>query len=164
MAGKGGISRRGLVIAGATLGAPFRLAAQDRGVETVEIADSETASIDGRIWDKPIVGGKTVDAVHRSVLLRFPAMAEPIAAKLTKGFALPGPSWCWPTTATRAAAPALDRRAGARSDIQCQCQWPPVLVAVRRRERQGRPGTRRWKPRNYRSASRKHASTSPVCF
>ena len=150
MAGKGGISRRGLVIAGATLGAPFRLAAQDRGVETVEIADSETASIDGRIWDKPIVGGKTVDAVHRSVLLRFPAMAEPI--------------WCWPTTATRAAAPALDRRAGARSDIQCQCQWPPVLVAVRRRERQGRPGTRRWKPRNYRSASRKHASTSPVCF
>jgi hypothetical protein len=88
MGGKGGISRRSLVIAGATLGAPLKLAAQDRGGETIEIADSETATIDGRIWDKPMVGGKTVDAVHRSVLLRFPAMAEPIAAKLTKGYAI----------------------------------------------------------------------------
>jgi hypothetical protein len=88
MGGKGGISRRSLVIVGATVGASFKLAAQDRGGETVEIADSETATIDGRIWDKPMVGGKTVDAVHRSVLLRFPAMAEPIAAKLAKGFAI----------------------------------------------------------------------------
>jgi hypothetical protein len=88
MGGKDGISRRGLVIAGAAVGTSSKLAAQDRGVETVEIADSETASIDGRIWDKPMVGGKTVDAVHRSVLLRFPSMAEPIAAKLAKGFAI----------------------------------------------------------------------------
>src|SRR5260370_4799796 len=42
----GGISRRSLVIAGATLGAPLKLAAQDRA-DTVEIADSETATIDG---------------------------------------------------------------------------------------------------------------------
>jgi hypothetical protein len=87
MGGKVGISRRGLVIAGAAVGTSFKLVAQDRG-DPVEIADSETASIDGRIWDKPVVGGKTVDAVHRSVLLRFPAMAEPIAAKLTKGYAI----------------------------------------------------------------------------
>ena len=72
MGGMDGISRRGLVIAGAAVGTSSKLAAQDRGVETVEMADSETASIDGRIWDKPMVGGKTVDAVHRSVLLRFP--------------------------------------------------------------------------------------------
>ena len=88
MTGDGGISRRSLVIAGATFGASSRLAAQDRSLETVEIADSETATIDGRFWDKPMVGGKTVDAVHRSVLLRFPAMAEPIAAKLAKGYAI----------------------------------------------------------------------------
>jgi hypothetical protein len=88
MSGDGGISRRSLVIAGVTLGTSSKLAAQDRGVETVEIADSETASIDGRFWDKPVVGGKTVDAVHRSVLLRFPAMAEPIAAKLATGYAI----------------------------------------------------------------------------
>jgi hypothetical protein len=87
MGGKVGISRRGLVIAGAAVGTSFKLVAQDRG-DPVEIADSETATIDGRIWDKPIVGGKTVDAVHRSVLLRFPAMAEPIAAKLAKGYAV----------------------------------------------------------------------------
>src|SRR5882724_9187442 len=80
MGSKGGTSRRSLVIVGATVGTSFKLAAQDRGSETVEIVDSETASIDGRIWDKPIAGGKTVDAVHRSVLLRFPAMAEPVAA------------------------------------------------------------------------------------
>src|SRR5882757_10406364 len=88
MSGDGGISRRRIVIAGVTFGTSSKLAAQDRGGETVEIADSETATIDGRIWDKPMVGGKTVDAVHRSVLLRFPAMAEPIAAKLAKGFAI----------------------------------------------------------------------------
>src|SRR5258708_337716 len=88
MGGKAGISRRSLVIGAAALGAPLKLAAQDRGGEIVEIADSETATIDGRIWDKPIVGGKTVDAVHRSVLLRFPAMSEPIAAKLAKGYAV----------------------------------------------------------------------------
>ena len=52
------------------------------------ISRRETATIDGRIWDKPMVGGKTVDAVHRSVLLRFPAMAEPIAEKLAKGYAI----------------------------------------------------------------------------
>ena len=88
MSGDGGISRRSLVIAGVTFGTSSKLAAQDRGVETVEVADSETATIDGRIWDKPVVGGKTVDAVHRSVLLRFPAMAEAIAAKLASGYAI----------------------------------------------------------------------------
>src|SRR5260370_7921115 len=46
MSGNSGISRRSLVIAGATLGAPLKLAAQDRGVETVEVTDSETATID----------------------------------------------------------------------------------------------------------------------
>src|ERR1700704_2888556 len=88
MSGDGGIARRSLVIAAATFGTSSKLAAQDRGVETVEITDSETATIDGRMWDKPVVGGKTVDAVHRSVLLRFPAMAEAIAAKLAKGYAI----------------------------------------------------------------------------
>ena len=87
--GAGGISRRGLIFVGATLGASSKLAAQDRGgIEIVEIADSETATIDGRYWDKPAVGGKTVDAVHRSVLVRFPAMAEPLVAKLAKGYAI----------------------------------------------------------------------------
>jgi len=42
MGGKGGISRRSLVIVGATVGTSFKLAAQDRGSETVEIVDSET--------------------------------------------------------------------------------------------------------------------------
>src|SRR4029453_1136669 len=45
----------------------------------------ETATIDGREWDTPIVGGRTVDAVHRSVLLRFPGAADSIAILLRKG-------------------------------------------------------------------------------
>ena len=77
------ISRRGLILAGAAFGAaPSTLTAQDRAdLKTIEIADAETATIDGRNWDKPFVGGRTVDAVHRSVLLRFPSMAESIAAE-----------------------------------------------------------------------------------
>jgi hypothetical protein len=84
------ISRRGLIVAGAAFGAGTSMtAAQDRaGLETVEISAAETATIDGRSWDKPLVGGTTVDAVHRSVLLRFPAMAETITAALRKGNAI----------------------------------------------------------------------------
>ena len=61
------------------------LSAQARGEELVEVTESETATIDGRDWDTPIVGGRTVDAVHRSVLLRFPDAADTIAILLRKG-------------------------------------------------------------------------------
>ncbi len=74
--------------AGATL-ASAPASAQGRGsIELVEIADSETATIDGRHWDTPIVGGRTIDAVHRSVLLRFPGATDIIAASLSSGRAL----------------------------------------------------------------------------
>ena len=82
------ISRRSLIVA-AQHSAPARRwrlrRIEDAGLETVEISAAETATIDGRSWDKPFVGGTTVDAVHRSVLLRFPAMAEMITAALRKG-------------------------------------------------------------------------------
>ncbi|WP_139373877.1 hypothetical protein [Enhydrobacter aerosaccus] len=58
--------------------------AQRRGDE-FEIASSETATIDGRHWDTPIVGGLTVDAVHRSVLLRFPTAGDEISGFLREG-------------------------------------------------------------------------------
>ena len=61
------------------------LSAQARGEELFEVTDSETATIDGREWDTPIMGGRTVDAVHRSVLLRFPDAADTIAILLRKG-------------------------------------------------------------------------------
>jgi hypothetical protein len=65
---------------------PWRVSAQSRrDGESFEIADSETATIDGRKWDTPIVGGRTVDAVHRAVLLRFPGAADAIAATLGQG-------------------------------------------------------------------------------
>ena len=66
--------------------APMRASAQvRRDGDLFEIADSETATIDGRKWDTPIVGGRTVDAVHRSVLLRFPGAADAVAATLGQG-------------------------------------------------------------------------------
>ena len=61
---------------------------QARGEELFEVTDSETATIDGRDWDTPIVGGRTVDAVHRSVLLRFPDAADTVAILLRKGMIL----------------------------------------------------------------------------
>jgi hypothetical protein len=69
--------------AGAALAAS-RAVAQGRSEELIEFTRSETATIDGRNWDKPIVGGRIVDAAHRSVLLRFPDAAEAMAAGLRK--------------------------------------------------------------------------------
>ena len=80
--------RRRLLMAGTAagigLGSSTPGATQPRDDDPIEIADFETATIDGRRWDAPIVGGRTVDAVHRSVLLRFPAAAQAIAAGLRK--------------------------------------------------------------------------------
>lgn len=56
-----------------------------RDVELFEVSETETATIDGRQWDKPMPGGRTVDAVHRSVLLRFPGAADAIALVLRRG-------------------------------------------------------------------------------
>jgi hypothetical protein len=59
--------------------------AQSRREEQLVLTDIEAATIDGRAWDKPIPGGRTVDAVHRSVLLRFPGAADAIALQLRHG-------------------------------------------------------------------------------
>ena len=80
------LTRSGFLRGGAALGAAsLPLAAEARGEEVFEVTESETATIDGRAWDKPFVGGMTVDAVHRSVLLRFPGAADTIALLLHRG-------------------------------------------------------------------------------
>lgn len=87
-----GLSRRRLLLASATLGSTASHSlAQDRSdVETIDIAEVETATINGRHWDMPFVGGTTVDAVHRSVLIRIPAMAEAVKGALRNGRAIVG--------------------------------------------------------------------------
>ena len=83
------IERRRLLLGGAALGAlPTRVRAQSGGDNVLEIKTAETASIDGRDWDKPMAGGNTVDAVHRSVLLRFPTAGDEIADFLRSGHVL----------------------------------------------------------------------------
>lgn len=80
------IDRRRLLLGGAALGAlPSPASAQSGSGDSLEIKTSETATIDGRQWDKTFVGGSTVDAVHRSVLLRFPTAGDEIAEFLRRG-------------------------------------------------------------------------------
>ena len=84
------IERRRLLLGGAALGAlPARARAQATG-DVLEVKTAETATIDGRDWDKPQPGGDTVDAVHRSVLLRFPTAGDEIADFLRSGRVLVG--------------------------------------------------------------------------
>jgi hypothetical protein len=79
------IHRRRLLMAGTAFGAiPAAVRAQMRE-DTLEITTAETATIDGRLWDTPIVGGNTVDAVHRSVLLRFPTAGDEVGDFLRAG-------------------------------------------------------------------------------
>jgi hypothetical protein len=49
---------------------------------------AQTSGIDGRDWDRSLPGAMTVDAVHRSVLLRFPSAAEAIKERLDAGLAI----------------------------------------------------------------------------
>jgi hypothetical protein len=80
------IERRRLLLGGAALGAlPGVASAQQPNGDILEIKTSETATIDGRQWDQPFVGGSTFDAVHRSVLLRFPTAGDQIAELLRRG-------------------------------------------------------------------------------
>ncbi len=80
------LTRASFLRAASAIGATaLPLSTETRGEELFEVTDSETASIDGRKWDTPIVGGGTVDAVHRSVLLRFPGADDDIAILLRKG-------------------------------------------------------------------------------
>ena len=79
------IARRRLLLTGAALGAAPHALAQGRDGDVFEIPKHETATIDGRQWDVALPGGMTVDAAHRSVLLRFPTAAEDIADLLSRG-------------------------------------------------------------------------------
>ncbi len=79
------IARRRLLLTGAAVGAARDTFAQSRDADVFEISKHETATMDGRHWDTPMPGGTTVDAAHRSVLLRFPTAAEEIAGALRRG-------------------------------------------------------------------------------
>src|SRR5258708_9891821 len=79
------IARRRLLLTGAAIGAAPDVLAQGRDGDVFEIPKHETATIDGRQWDTPMPGGMTVDAAHRSVLLRFPSASDDTAALLSPG-------------------------------------------------------------------------------
>jgi hypothetical protein len=64
------------------------LDAQDKPVIVHTFEQAQTAGMDGREWDKSFPGAMTVDAVHRTVLLRFPSTAEAIKARLDAGLSI----------------------------------------------------------------------------
>lgn len=78
------LPRRRVLLGAAALGAAPSQAFAQSG-ELFEVKLVETAGIDGRKWDKTFPGALTVDAVHRSVLVRFPSAADDIAALLRRG-------------------------------------------------------------------------------
>jgi hypothetical protein len=66
-------------------GLVFPADAQENTPIVLTFEKAETAGIDGREWDMSFPGAMAVDAVHRSVLLRFPSTAEAIKAQLDLG-------------------------------------------------------------------------------
>jgi hypothetical protein len=62
--------------------------AQSNGYFQLIFERSQSSGIDGRDWDKSFPGAMTVDAVHRSTLLRFPLTAEKIKEQLDAGLAI----------------------------------------------------------------------------
>src|SRR5688572_19581452 len=58
--------------------------AQQRITDPVQV-NAQAAGIDGREWDRTYPGALTPDAVHRSVLLRFPGAAELVRNRLERG-------------------------------------------------------------------------------
>ncbi|MDQ3776865.1 MAG: hypothetical protein M3461_22190 [Pseudomonadota bacterium] len=52
---------------------------------TASFDQALTAGIDGREWNASFPNAMTVDAVHRAVLVRFPAVADSIRSKLNGG-------------------------------------------------------------------------------
>ncbi|MCL1857226.1 MAG: hypothetical protein FWF84_06285, partial [Kiritimatiellaeota bacterium] len=69
-----------------TLG--MMVAAVSGSAETFAWEEHESAGISGFAWDRAEAGSRVVDAVHRSVLLRFPGAAEALAEKLNEGHAI----------------------------------------------------------------------------
>lgn len=55
--------------------------------DTLVVQECESAGISGFVdaWDESKPGARTADAVHRSVLIRFPGAAKAIAGRLEKG-------------------------------------------------------------------------------
>ena len=86
---KSSLTIRTLAIAGGLwMGAAALAAGADPAIETLTFDQSQTAGISGQEWDKTFTNALTVDAVHRSVLVRFPGAAEAIKAKLESGLAI----------------------------------------------------------------------------
>ena len=66
-------------------GIPALVVGTGQAAEPLTIETTETVGIDGREWNKSFPNAHTADAVHRSVLLRFPGVAQRIADRLTAG-------------------------------------------------------------------------------
>lgn len=80
--------RRQCVVAIVAIVAASPAAAIEDARATITLLDSATAGIDARERDRPLPGAMTVDAVHRSVLLQFPRVANEVAKLVASGLSV----------------------------------------------------------------------------
>jgi len=124
---------------------PFVLAAvfaaapllgQEPGRVTLTFDKVETACISGfrEKWDMPLPGEMVFDAVHRSLLVRFPGAAEKIAAQAAKGYKVDQVELLLPFEDTEFDPPYKVRWSFGGRELyeKVKPQWHAVAWALRR--------------------------------
>jgi len=103
----------------------------------LQIGPGETAGISGfrKAWDTPQPGALVFDAIHRSLLVRFPGVAEKLAAELAKGFTIEKAELLLPFKETEVWDTGYhDRRSFGGDELfkKLQPQWHAVAWPLRR--------------------------------
>src|SRR5439155_4123841 len=106
--------------------------AQENAPIVLSFEQSQTAGMDGREWDKSFPGTMTMDAVHRTVLLRFPHTAEAIKAQLDAGFSIDKVEVVLKYDDTEILPSGYDSQMGQQKWRENPPQWHVVAWALRR--------------------------------
>jgi hypothetical protein len=106
--------------------------AQENAAVVLTFEQSQTAGMDGREWDKSFPGAMTMDAVHRTVLLRFPHTAEAIKAQLDAGFSIDKVEVVLKYDGTEILPSGYDSQMGQQKWREDPPQWHVVAWALRR--------------------------------
>ena len=123
-----------LVGGGLGLGATVLAMSAEPALEPLVIDQSQTAGISGQEWDQTFTNALTVDAVNRTVLVRFPGAAETIKAKLESGLAIAKAELILEYTGHELAPKGYTSRAGMMEPLvkADPPNWHVVATALRR--------------------------------
>ena len=97
---------------------------------------AQTAGMSGfrKHWDTPLPGALAFDAVHRSLLVRFPGMANTLVARLAKGFQIKRVELLLPYRGTELKPEGYwyNKYRTKRSWAQVQPQWHAIAWILRK--------------------------------